>query len=244
MLRRFILIGALVLVAGTPLAAAITRVQTSAAFGDPASATFGSTPAEGNLLVVSAMERSGTGHANFTITGSGWTKFEGHDVELGNSSARRASALWWKTAGASEPTNIQIDNGTGNTKRVLIQEFNDSDGGAWTLEASTSNDNGTTTSAGSISTGTTASVGSGALLVLGALFVREGDSTLIGTPSWDNDLASATYSADGLNTRGVGSAFVEKSASGTYESTASFTGENNAGLSASIAVFAAGNLPR
>lgn len=53
----------------------VSRVQWQTGDGaEPVGITFGTTPVEGNLLIVSAMERSGAGTGTLSISGSGWTK--------------------------------------------------------------------------------------------------------------------------------------------------------------------------
>ncbi|KKR48095.1 MAG: hypothetical protein UT84_C0050G0001, partial [Candidatus Curtissbacteria bacterium GW2011_GWA1_40_16] len=210
-----------------------SRRQSASNTGDPASATFASTPTSGNLLVATAFERSGTTEANFTISGTGWTKRVGRDTELGDSNARRTLVIWTKTAGASEPTNIQVDNGTSNSKALVIQEF-EANGGTWTFEAKADNDSGTG-STSPLSSGTTSSIGAGNLIVVtaGAWRNQTGDP---GSIAWTNSVADTVEILGGTNGLTINSGFKVETTSGTKESEVSWTGTGHE-ASAAILVF-------
>lgn len=219
-----------------------TRVQSAAAEGDPASATFGATPTAGDLLVALGMERSGTAVANATISGSGWTQRIARNVQQSDSIYRRSMVVWTKVAGASEPTNVQYDDGTANTKKLLIQEFGFESGeDQWVFLEKAENDNGATFGATALSTGTTASVSDTAFLVVGVLAVKVeiNGSNLPSGISWTNGLASTVTSPGGSNGRGLGSGFLTTATGGTWDSTGTISGGNtsNNGLVAGILVF-------
>lgn len=214
-----------------------SRVQSAAAASDPASATFGATPTEGNLLVAIVAERSGTTEANFTISGSGWTKRIGHDAEIADPNARRTMVVWTKVAGASEPTSVQVDNGTSSTKRLLILEFASDEAVTWTHEASASNDSGTG-STSPLSSGTTGSVSAGDLLVIASAIWRHESSTTPGSIAWTNSLSNGTSTSGATNELTIHSAFKQDAASGTKESEVSWTGAGMEAV-AGILVFSA-----
>jgi hypothetical protein len=206
---------------------------------DPATATFGSTPVEGNLLIATATERSGTAHASYTISGSGWTKAFGRDVSLGDSTYRRSMAVWYKLAGASEPTAITIDNGTANGKKVQIQEFAAAAGTKiGSLLDSASNDNGNTSNAGSLSVGTTGST-SGHQLVIGVMGVKRNASSASYTSSWSDGLADSLDSVHAsTSSQDILSAWDETDVTGTKTSTATMsTAISNDGLIGGILAF-------
>jgi hypothetical protein len=149
----------------------ITQVQSAAAHADPASATFPSTPTSGSLLVAFTGERGGTTEANFTITGTGWTKRIGHNSQLSDAFARKTTVVWTKVAGASEPTNVQVDNATANAKRLMLLEFSGST--SWTFQASSSADTGAG-STSPLSTGNTPSTSGNQLIITFGTFRNEG----------------------------------------------------------------------
>lgn len=212
---------------------AITRVQTApSVYADPGTVTFASTPAEGNLLVIQASERAGNGHAAYTISGSGWTKVVGRDVELANGDARRNLAVWWKIAGASEPTSITIDNGTTSSKRVTASEFNDSAAGTWTFKEKADNDTGTG-STSPLSTGTTPIVANGTLLVLGVAGWRAEGTTHPTSVGWTNSLTDIVTNTGASFSKDDGFAWKETATGGTFESEVSWTG---ASLEATAAI--------
>jgi hypothetical protein len=226
---------------GTGGSVTFSRVQSATAVGNPtASATFGSTPTAGNLLVAMSVHRKDMNSAS--ISGTGWTQHVFRTTELTNSSYRRGLSIWAKVAGASEPTNIQATwsgGGSDKTHKLIIQEFSAGAAGAtWTFQNKAENDNGTTSNATSISTGTTGSVSDGNLLLITALLVRD-TSTAIGSVSWTNSVGSNLQSSGDAGSHPTGaSGFGTHTSGGTKSSTASWSG-NNSGASAAILVFSA-----
>ena len=218
----------------------VNRVQykSNDTTGDPATAVFDTTPVEGNLIIATAMERTGTAHAAFTINGTGWTKALGRDTELEVQSARRSLVVYYKVAGVSEATSISIDNDTNNNKRILIQEFAVNNSRTFgSLLASESNDNGDTAGATTLDTGTTTSTSGGLLVGLG--FIKRGISTADFTSSWTNSL---TYVVDATvlenNIIDISSAIYESDSTGTKSSNFTITNAvGNGGLSGAILVF-------
>jgi hypothetical protein len=217
-----------------------SHVQSASNQGDPASATFASTPIEGNLLVAQASDRSGGSAANFTISGSGWTQRVARTILQGDTTYRRTFVVWTKIAGANEPTNVQVDDGTSNTKALLISEFAADASGTWTFEAAVSNDNGATADATSISSGTTSSIPAGDQLLIGCVGWKQGGQDDNFTWSWANSnlTLNATLQA-GANGRGHAVGHLKETAAGTKTTTASFTAgiTSNNGLAAALLVF-------
>lgn len=220
---------------------AITRVQSAistAAGADPGTATFGSALTAGNLLIAIGAERGGGSLASgtATISGSGWTQIVGRDTELANASFRRAFCAFWKIAGASEPTTVTIDNGTTNTKTVVLQEFNDSGGGTWDFSEKADNDNGTTNGATSIGTGTTAST-SGTQLVVSVLMARADSAFDASAVTWATAGSPIGHASASFHPA-IATGFFETISAGTKTDTAS-VGSDNTGLSAGVMVFVA-----
>lgn len=196
---------------------------------DPAVATFASTPVEDNLLVVIATERSGGDAANYTISGSGWTKQISETTEP--SGNRRTFAVWWKVAGASEPTQISVDDGTANSKRIMIQEYEAGEAVDWTYRGVAKADTGSG-STSPLASGDTASIPAGEQLLVGcAIWRREGTGALAGIAF--SGLSSVVSDIGGDQGRSIASAFARESASGVKATSLSWTGtghEGNVGL--------------
>jgi hypothetical protein len=208
----------------------VSRVQSAIAVGDPASATFGTTPVEGNLLVAIAGDRSGGTEANYTITGSGWTKRLVRDVLITDANARRTLVVWTKVAGASEPTNVQVDDGTANSKYLIIQELQASVAGTWTFATSVGNDTGTG-STSPLSTGTTSSV-SGVTSQIAVAILRN-DSPAVSGLAWDNGFGSQVERLGNAFELAIATAIKSEELDGTKTTSVSWTGagaEATAGL--------------
>lgn len=135
---------------------AISLVQSADAgsTGDSVTATFPSTPAEGNLLAA-------VGYQNGADTP---TLPDGWDYAQAVSTSSLADEFWiaWKIAGASEPTAVTFDYSSATENSSLaIGEFYAGDGMAWVTpnpidENVTNQINTSTSSHSSGTTGTTA----------------------------------------------------------------------------------------
>lgn len=215
----------------------ISRVQ----FADNAGAPFGSTltwdttPVAGNLLRVIAMERSGNSHTTFSIDGTGWTKRIAMDTQLGVTTARRTLVIWDKIAGASEPTTVTVSGAAA----VVGEEYNDTLGGTWAFKESSEDDTGTGTTS-PLSTGTTASVANGELLVASLAGWRvEGTDWVDGSSSWTNNDANTVESAPtGSNEIAFSATFGYITTGGTFENEVSWQGSGHEG-NATIAIYEA-----
>lgn len=222
---------------------AILRQSANSNFNgaDPATATLSSAPVEGNLLIAVCSERSGGSASNHALTGiTGWTHEISQTIEQGNGSYRRTHSMFYKEAGASEPSSVTLDDGTSNGKWLSVWEFELETGeDQWSFLASVSNNNGTTGSATTISTGSTASQ-SGDMFIVASCVVKRGASGVSPTISWDSGLSSDGSYSSGLNydmDHGVGSDAAD-TATGAKSSTATLSNSvNNSGLSAALIVF-------
>ncbi|HMA77782.1 MAG TPA: hypothetical protein VKP88_01415, partial [Candidatus Paceibacterota bacterium] len=160
-----------------------TRVQSaSAGHSNPPTATFGSTPTEGNLLVAIASERSGLNADDFTISGTGWTKVVSETVEQFDNNYRRTQAVWWKEASSTEPSSVTA-SASGNLT-LLIQEFEADQAVTWSVIATTSDNTGTG-SASPLNSGTTTSLSAESQLRVGAA-------------NWRNDSVVGSIDFSGL----------------------------------------------
>jgi len=139
------------------LAATQTANSPSPDYDSSPSATFGSTPTQGNTLVAVALNRSGNDAANFSMDNSGWTKRITQNIENGNSTYRRSYAVWTKKAGASEPTTVSVTNSDGGDTALRLYEYAITED---FLEA-TSDNNGQTADETSVGVGTSATDYSG-----------------------------------------------------------------------------------
>lgn len=202
--------------------AAVTEIT------NPSTPTLGSTPTEGNLLVVMATERSGTSHTAFTINGTGWTKVIGQDNELTDSQARISLAVWIKKAGAAEPTSVSIDNGTANNIRATIMEIAPSEAvETFTLVASAGQGSGAQGSGGSPESGPTSdpSVAAGNYLVIALAGWREQGhaTTRITNVTWTGSMDSTTTVGSAANGQVHSIAFKDDTTGGTYQFDVSWT---------------------
>lgn len=221
-------------------------VQSASNQGDPASATFGSTPSNGNIIVVAAMERSGQADAaNYTISGSGWTPHVGLIVLNADTTFRRSLRVWSKiVSGGSEPTNIQVDDGTANTKGLLIAEY-DAAGQTVTFDTGTAGSSNTNTSnATSLATGSTSSVSAGDLFIVGIAAIKDSGGSTDYAVTWSTlnlDPDAIVQSANG-RVIAFGSLPQIGDAGGTKASTftADAGSDSNSGLMAALLVFRVG----
>jgi hypothetical protein len=102
---------------GIILPPTVTRVQGQ---GD----SFATTPTEGNLLIVIAGHRTANPDVNHSPTLTGWTLAE-VSYYMTSTGNRRIIAMFYKIAGAGEPSTVTIDwnDGTAYSYWTLYQEF-------------------------------------------------------------------------------------------------------------------------
>jgi hypothetical protein len=94
----------------------VTQTQSATSSGstiNPA-ATFGSTPANGSALIAVICRTAD----NIASTLTGWTQL----TASGAGGVRRLE-MWWKRAGASEPTTVTFGNATAAGWQVALYEF-------------------------------------------------------------------------------------------------------------------------
>jgi len=222
---------------------ATLRQSAEGSWADPSTATFGLTPVEGNLIIAVISERSGTSAANHDAnagTMSGLTKIESNDIELGDSTYRRSHSVWTKTAGSSEATSASGDDGTGNSKRLTLYEYEF--GGSedqWDLLDSASGDNGTTSSGTTTTSGTTASV-SGDMFKFCSGIMKLGGVPANVDATWDNGVDTVDFDGS-LASNGMWHHAATDAADTTEEakeSTMTITGDTtNNGLGGIILVY-------
>ena len=214
----------------------ITREQHQSEIGSNPTANFPVTPGEGNLIVAMTMSRSGETSGNTSISGSGWTKVVEEDVEIADLNSRRHMSVWYKIAGASEPTAIQV---SGDTLRLTIQEYSLDVDGSFVLHDHSVNDNGSTEDETSISTGST-TPSTGPVLKIGILGTRRKNHSAPWITSWTENLGNATNNDSSANGAFMSTAFDgDDDIAGAKESTASIAGSNtgNTGHIAAMLVF-------
>lgn len=130
----------------TPTLVQSQTASTLAATATSLTATFGSTPTQNNLLVAAAGSDD-----TLAMTSSGWT--------LATSAvSNQAAYLWYKLAGASEPTAVQVTITPTASDTIVLGTMEFSVSGGWAVSpldkiASNTGHGGTFTS---LATGTTA----------------------------------------------------------------------------------------
>jgi hypothetical protein len=202
----------------------VIHVQSSGASGDPATATFGSTPVSGNLLIAVAGDRSGTDEASFTINGTGWVKRLGHNSQIGDINARKTTVVWSKVADVGEPTSVQVDDGTANQKKLLLHEFSSSAGLLWTFVTSGSGDTGAG-STSPFSTGYTVISASGEQFIFGAGTFRNESAVAPTAITWTNEnLGFATSSLGATSEVSLQTVFTQSVIPGRKTSNVAWTG--------------------
>lgn len=207
-------------------------------------------PTAGNLLVAIAFHRENDQTPTISTGGAPWNLgfYNCHatlDPSCGpqNSSQRRAMAVWWKIAGASEPTIISTDWSSGAMVKFFVQEFSPGAGASFdsAIRGVTSFNSGSSAPL-SLSTGITGNVGAGNdFLLVTALGIRNGGGQNITSVTWNDVPPGATYTSftsnGGGNGRTVSTAFTQHTTGGTKESTGSWSGTNT-GSTAGMLVFA------
>lgn len=170
-----------------------------------ATATFGSTPTEGNLLIARAKGTSAT--AGGTI--SGWTAVV--SVQYGTSTGWLT--ILYKIAGAGESTNVTVSFTSGTATALCIEEWSNTDGWVGSDQStSTATSSGTSKSSGTTGTTTMADE---------LLITYAGMGGAVSSPSWNNSFSTSFTEPSGAIVEVGGQRVV--SAIATYESTLSWT---------------------
>jgi len=215
-----------------------TEPSTTANGADPAAGTHANI-SEGNLLILTASERSGTTHANFVITSDipGWTKIVGVDSLLGDTNARHTMAVWYVVADQDYASAaISVDNGTANNKKYILQEFSAGDV-TWSFVA-TSTDTTGTGSTPPLSTGSTPSVDLDQYFVVGVASWRNDNVTIPSAISWTQGLSGPVQFSGAINTFTHDAATSTAVTSGATSTAVTWTGTGSEAIAA-ILLFAA-----
>jgi hypothetical protein len=226
----------------------VTVVQTASNYnaGSGVSATFGSTPTAGNLLLAQAASRFDD--TNPTISGTGWTRlfFSCYAVSGGScgtvsGSHRRTLSLFYKVAGASEPTTITISN-INFAALSLVELSTDAPSGFASMSPIVyATNNSGTSSVTTLATGTTSSVsGASEYLLVGMTMARNNDTVGTGAASWSSSSLSDNFYVPNAGPHWVSTniAFAMESTGGTKASTGTWA--NSLGVLTAIAVFGIG----
>ncbi len=96
--------------------------------GDPNQINFVNGAGDGDLLVVSMCDRSGTTEADHVVTddnGGTWVKRLGFDNLIGDANARQATSVWTRRAsdGLGDDTAFFINGDDGSANDKLMQAF-------------------------------------------------------------------------------------------------------------------------
>jgi len=108
-----------------PPSSDLTRVQSAVGTGTSATATFASTPTEGNLLVAIAGYRTNIdGTPDGNMVNSGWTRRVNNRSNFTSGGFDKTGiAIFTKIAGASEPTAVTTNWTAAREHTLIIQEF-------------------------------------------------------------------------------------------------------------------------
>lgn len=149
----------------------VQSAKTQKASSSALSINYAATPASGNLLFAAVYVNEHAGAV--TITGpSGWTQIP-TDSPSDNASNVK-TALYYKTAGASEPTHVTGSLSSAVSWGMVVWEFNSDTGGTWNLDQS-AHSTGTSTAPAS---GTTATTSQANEICVAAIGVGNANPTL------------------------------------------------------------------
>jgi hypothetical protein len=218
----------------------ITRTQwkevagTSDGTNGSATITLDSAPAEGSLILVTLIHRATVTDQGSAVTG--FTRIFERNVSQGNSSHHRGLAQFYKVAGSSESTTISC-SWSGilfNVWKAVAEVFSPS---TWTYLTFASNDNGATSSATTLNSGTTSSTTAVPKMLFATVGMRVGTTNqFTGLAIFENDqVSTGTVVYPSLL---VGQDYISDATSGSKSVAMSWTQPNdNTGLVGSIAVF-------
>ncbi|MEJ0073256.1 MAG: hypothetical protein WDN27_04230 [Candidatus Saccharibacteria bacterium] len=147
--------------------------STGAGTATSLTATFGSTPTQGDLLIAAA-----GGNSALTMSSSGWSL-------AASETLIQSAYIWYKIAGASESTSVQVSVGSADTIVLAIMEFSSS--GGWPsspLDKTATNSAGTP--GASIGTGTTGTTTSANELAVALVNPHGWSLGAPASPTWSN----------------------------------------------------------
>lgn len=218
---------------------AITSRQSASGDGNDVTVTFGLTPNVGSLLIVQAFERSGMGAGGMSISGSGWTKEIALDNEITDSANRWSMSVWYKVAGASEPTAITITTTGSTAVGVLARELDPDAGETFTYQEETTVRHVTTPATFYALPNTTALAG-GELCVV-CYGARVGSGAMTGMALGEEINSNLMDAGNTANSRYVAQGFEVTAGAGAVNGDWSQSGgTNNTGGGGAMLVFTTG----
>lgn len=203
-----------------------------------------STPTSGNLIVVLVSERSG--NSDWTVSsGSNWTQMFDDATEIADGTYRRTVAAFAKVSEGDETSvGLQVNGGTSSVKYALFMEFSPTATKTFDAVANrtvVSNDNGQTSDATSLSTGTTGSIATTDQLLIGLVVAKVDSDQTWGNGSYSsiNLTHAASIYLDSFSGFGMflSGGFADDTSTGTKASTASVGSNSNVGLNAALIVW-------
>jgi fibronectin type 3 domain-containing protein len=209
-----------------------SRVQApvyARASGGYATANFGTTPQQGNLLVAYAFHRTDVAQQPSMVS-AGWTLRDTLHIAAGESTWRRGYAVWTKIAGASEPTQVQTYAG-GSDHALVIQEFT---GGSFTYLDFVSANNGSTSNGVFIETGNVSVSGTNIFQV--ALFSIKETGTVTAGVTWGDNF-DAPVNRFEASWMGYATAMKTEQTSGNKKASITIDSSGNGGLQLTLLCF-------
>jgi len=219
---------------------AILRQVAVGSWGSPSEAVFSSAPLVGSLLIACTSERSGGSAGDHVVTGDDWVHQVANTTAQSDGSYRRSASVFFKVAGVSEPVSFTCDDGTFNTMRLTIFEYELEAGeDQWVLLDSDFADDGATSNGSTIDIGATVSVSAGRMFVWGCVVSKNGSG--IDNPksvSYSNGLTSDYAGERGYFDMSHFAASANDGVTGIKTSIATQTGSvDSSGLAGAILVF-------
>lgn len=219
-MRKFILFIAVVSMTCINISearAAITFVQTATGVtngGTSVSATFGATPTQNNLLIAIAGNRDA--NASGPTTPGGWS------VALSQPNNSPGQIIYYKIAGAAEPSTVTVSGyGTSTRLGLHIYEYNGINVSSPLDQTASASGTGTT-----VSSGTTAVTAQADELLIAGVVVNNTNNPVTTISAWTNSFTQRNNFANGggPTTRSVyGGAGRIVSATGAYSTSVTAT---------------------
>jgi hypothetical protein len=219
----------------------VTRVNSAAGDADPATASIAVTA--GNLLIAIVTERSGGAASSHVVTDDDlntWTARIARTTEQADANFRRTFSVWTAIASVTGTLIVSADDGTANSKRVQVEQFELDVGETEFTFLEKAEADGGTGSASPQTSGTTAAVSGVNFFVYASAIWRNQSNdpwTFAGSPSWSNSLSTVVSNSGGTSGRSTASAYKNDTTAGTYESAVTFDGGDGHECSAGIMVF-------
>lgn len=196
----------------------------------PYSATLGSVPLQGSLLVTFIAERSGATDA--VITSTGWNRVVDHPVDATNSSTRKYLAAGYKPAGASESQTVNWTVDVATTAIIGLAEIVSDSGETVTLEDATGVVDWGLNGETSI-TANTASLASAAQVIVGVCYTKVALISETPWSDWDDgttDLVEFAQIDQGADSRDASWALGQSTGTGVKSVTAAGAAAGRGGI--------------